>query len=69
MAELCVMASVADSDEKRLEYTKELWDLIEEEVPLYGVVALSFMMAHDSTLELDIYDQFTVYVKDLKFNN
>lgn len=69
MAELCVTASVADSDEKRLEYTKELWDLIEEEVPLYGVVALSFMLSHDSALELDIYDQFTIYVKDIKFNN
>ena len=68
MAELCNTASSAETDEERMTLTKELWDLIEEEVPLYGMVYLNRMSAYDSAIQnYKVFDQFGIYVKDLSF--
>lgn len=68
MAELCNTASSAETDEERMILTKELWDLIEEEVPLYGMVYLNRMSAYDSAIQnYKVFDQFGIYVKDLSF--
>lgn len=59
---------MAETDEERIEKTKELWDLIEEEVPIYGLVYMTNTCAYDSRLEnFQIADQFGICVKDLSF--
>lgn len=68
MAELCNTASGSETDEERIALTKELWELIEEEVPLYGMVYLTNMCAYDSSLQnFEVFDQFGIWVKDLSF--
>ena len=68
LKELCNSGAMAENDDERMEKTKELWDLIEEEVPIYGMVYLTNTCAFDSRLEnFQIADQFSFCVKDLSF--
>ena len=65
---MCNSGAMAENDDERMEKTKELWDLIEEEVPIYGMVYLTNTCAFDSRLEnFQIADQFSFCVKDLSF--
>ena len=68
LATLCQEGAAAATDEERIEKTKELWDLIEEEVPLYAMVTLCNLYANDSNLNYEVYDQFSLKANDLIFN-
>ena len=68
LVELCQTGAAASSDEERIAATKEIWDLVEEEVPLYAMVTLSNLYAHVSNLNYEVYDQFSLKGNNLIFS-
>lgn len=68
VVELCNAGASAATDEERMQYTKELHDLIVEEVPLYGMVTINKMYAYNASLNFDIFGQYSFRACDLAFS-
>lgn len=67
LVELCAAGAGAATDEERLDYTKQLWDLVEEEMPIYAMVTLTNQYAYVDSLNYFVFDQYSMKANELTF--
>ena len=65
--ELCVEASSTADEAKRLDYTKQALEIVSEEVPAYSFIQNVQNYAYVDNLNFKVWNQASLYVKDLKF--
>lgn len=53
---------------QRLEITKQVLDIVTEEVPAYAFVEIAQNFAYNTSLNFQVWDQASVYVADLQFS-
>lgn len=63
---LMLDASNTINVEKRLDLTRQVLDIVEEEVPMYAMVQIAQNYAYKSSLNFKVWDQASLYVADLK---
>ncbi|HHX62745.1 MAG TPA: ABC transporter substrate-binding protein [Epulopiscium sp.] len=65
--QLFLQAVGAGDEQTSLEKSVEAIKLVEDESPIYSMVQLANVYAHDANLNFKVWDQSSLYLKDLKF--
>ena len=65
---LLMQASNTVDETARLELTKQALDIVEDDVPAYGIVQIAQSFAYSSNLNFRVWNQASLYVADLQFS-